>query len=191
MVRGSSEAGESKVTKDELATALEMALERRTAIAEQYCRILLAKYRQERHVHGACPPAIVKEAAEGEAGEYSAIVVRRSSTDSRIPSLSKQEMFRKFVSDRLSNWPNMSSSWTGVLLDWVDAETERANLAEAGLVEFLEISFNTIPEDLVCLAEVACPSCGETMTSRLGTELKASRDAAIRLLAKYLREGGG
>jgi hypothetical protein len=45
--------------------------------------------------------------------------------------------------------------------------------------ELRELLVASVPEDLVCYATIGCPECGETMTGRLGTELKIQRDQAL------------
>lgn len=52
--------------------------------------------------------------------------------------------------------------------------------------ELRDLLIASVPEDLVGNAELRCPGCGETMTSRIGTELKARADAADARLREVL-----
>jgi DNA repair exonuclease SbcCD ATPase subunit len=66
--------------------------------------------------------------------------------------------------------------------------TGRIAEVEAERDELRELLIGTVPEDLVCLAETQCPSCGETLTGRLGTELKFKIEALTRRVAQVEAE---
>ena len=61
--------------------------------------------------------------------------------------------------------------YQGAMMNWSGALDER-DKAEKECKELRELLIAGVPEELVCYAIVGCPECGETMTSRLGTELK-------------------
>lgn len=66
----------------------------------------------------------------------------------------------------------------GTLIEQAQAADTARDEARAERDELRELLIERTPSELVCLAEIGCPSCGEGMTARLGTELKFARDEA-------------
>lgn len=64
-------------------------------------------------------------------------------------------------------------------IDAIRAEFKKLQELEEVTQELRKLLVESVPEDLICLAETGCPSCGDTMTARLGTELKLQRDKAL------------
>jgi hypothetical protein len=69
-----------------------------------------------------------------------------------------------------------------------DAEAAQRKVGQVFLDHRCKFTFKVEPYaptrgGIVCLAETKCPSCGETMTGRLGTELKLDRDRQVARVA--------
>ena len=75
--------------------------------------------------------------------------------------------------------------------DLLCAATASTDASRKEVAELRQLLIATVPDDLIVHAEARCPSCGDGLVARIGTELKAARDASrmeVEQLRAVLRE---